>query len=168
MNETNNQLEETGSGTGKFDIYIYRRLAKKLRLSCSRSRAPFSGTDGERCRAILTADLFDRWWEVGSAIQRTISLSPLVQIRGARESEERKFEKREGGKKERSIHPSIHSSIHRRKGTEGRGERKERGEREEMRTSGSNPSFSELKPIFVYRARGIPFKCRPSGSPSLE
>lgn len=23
MNETNNQLEETGSGTGKFDIYIY-------------------------------------------------------------------------------------------------------------------------------------------------
>lgn len=125
MNETNNQLEETGSGTGKFDIYIYRRLAKKLRLSCSRSRAPFSGTDGERCRAILTADLFDRWWEVGSAIQRTISLSPLVQIRGARESEERKFEKREGGKKERSIHPSIRPSI---EGKEQKEEEKEKRE----------------------------------------
>ena len=95
-------------------------------------------------------------------------LSPLVQIRGARESEERKFEKREEEKKKKndpSIHPSIHPTIGG-KETEGK-KGKERGERE-MRTSGSNPSFSELKPIFVYRARGIPFKCRPSGSPSLE
>lgn len=41
MNETNNQLEETGSGTGKFDIYIYISSFGKettivvLEISCS-------------------------------------------------------------------------------------------------------------------------------------
>ena len=55
-------------------------------------------------------------------------LSPLVQIRGARESEERKFEKREEEKKKRTIHPSIHPSI---QPSEERKQREKRGKREE-------------------------------------
>ena len=109
--------------------YVYDCRARDLLL--------YFPLQAERNVAILTADLSGvrsfpvGWMERSRFFDSKNDLSPLVQIRGARESEERKFEKREKGKK-RTIHPSIHPSIQPSiEGKEQREQKEERGKREE-------------------------------------
>lgn len=101
-------------------------MAKKLRSSCSRSRAPFSGTGAERDVAQFLRPICS----IVGGIERSRfrdsknDLSPLVQIRAAHVSQ------RSGNSRKESEEKKNDPSIHRRKGTEGRGGRKGK-EREE-------------------------------------
>lgn len=88
-------------------------------------------------------------------IQRMISLSArilqwnLTEMRGEKIDEKKRGREREG--------------TGGRWGEEGETE----GERNVQERVLIRPSGG-LKPVFVYHARRIPFKCRPSGSPPLE